>query len=74
MQGRKRTPRDLLGGSRRGLMQIDRAVRDTILNAEIAVRVVGDSLSGDDYSIECHGDGFPKLPAFLDRRPDWPSH
>jgi hypothetical protein len=68
MQGREPTPRDLLGGSRRGSMQIDRAERDTILNAELAVPVVGDPLSGDDSPIEYHEDGFPKLPAFLDRR------
>ena len=68
MQGRKRTPLDLLGGSRRGSMQIDRVERDTILNAELAVPVVGDPLSGDAYSIEYHEDGFPKLPAFLDSR------
>ena len=49
-------------------MQIDRVERDTILNAELAVAVVSDPLSGDAYSIEYHEDGFPKLPAFLDCR------
>ena len=49
-------------------MQIDCAERDTILNAELAVPVVSDPLSGDAYSIEYHEDGFPKLPAFLDSR------
>jgi hypothetical protein len=68
IQGCKRIPRDLLRGSRRGSMQIDRAERDTILNAELAVPVVGDPLSGDDYSIEYYEDGFPKLPAFLNSR------
>jgi hypothetical protein len=68
MQGRKRTPLDLLGGSRRGSMQIDRVERDTILNAELAVPVVSDPLSGDDHSIEYHEDGFPKLPGCLNRK------
>jgi hypothetical protein len=71
---RQQWPCDLLGGSCRGSMQIDRAEIDTILNAELAVPVVGDPLSGDDYSIEYHEDGFPKLPAFLDRRADSPTH
>jgi hypothetical protein len=68
MLDRRRMPRDLLGGSSRGSMQIDRAQRDAILNAEFAVSIVGDPFSGDAYSIEYHEDGFPKLPAFLDKR------
>jgi len=27
------------------------------------------ALQGDDYPLDYYGDGYPKLPAFLDRRP-----
>ena len=41
MKDRKRTPRDLLGGSRRGSMQIDRLLRDEIFDTEVPVSVFG---------------------------------
>ena len=66
---RKEWPRDLLGGSRRGtVIWIDREKRNAIFDAELAVPVVGDPLSGDDYPLEYYEDGFPKLPACLNRK------
>ena len=50
-------------------MEIDREQRNAILNAELFIPSRIEPLSGDDYSTEYHEDGFPKLPAFLDRRP-----
>jgi hypothetical protein len=66
---RKEWPRDLLGGSRRGtVIWIDRKKRNAIFDAELAVPVGGDPLSGDDYPLEYYEDGFPKLPACLNRK------
>ena len=62
-------PCDLVGGSHCGSMEIDRKQRNAILNAELFIASRIEPLSGDDYSTEYHEDGFPKLPAFLDRRP-----
>ena len=56
-------------GSRRGtVIWIDREKRNAIFDAELAVPVVSDPLSGDDHSIEYHEDGFPKLPGCLNRK------
>jgi hypothetical protein len=34
----------------------------------LPIPVVGDPLSGDDYPLEYYEDGFPKLPACLNRK------
>jgi hypothetical protein len=30
------------------------------------------ALQGDDYMLDYYGDSYPRLPAFLDRRPKLP--
>jgi len=61
-------PCDLVGGSHCGSMEIDREQRNAILNAELFIPSRIEPLSGDDYPIEYHEDGFPKLPACLNRK------
>jgi hypothetical protein len=71
MQGRKQWPRNLVGAeSHPGSMQIDRKLRDAILNAElVATPSRAEPLSGDDFQLEFSDDGFPKLPECLRRKP-----
>ena len=70
MQERKQWPRDLVGGkSRPGSMQIDRKLRDAILDAELlAMPSHAEPLSGDGFRLEFYDDGYPKLPECLRRR------
>jgi len=72
-EARQQWPRDLVGGSRRGsVIWIDREKRNAIFDVELCI-TSRKPLSGDDYPIEYYEDGFPKLPAFLDRRKPKPS-
>jgi hypothetical protein len=70
-------PGDLMGGQRHSakkpLMKVERNLREAILGTE---RVLIDedgskpeALKGDDIQLEYDADGYPKLPARLDRRP-----
>ena len=67
---RKQWPRDLVGAeSRPGSMQIDRKLRDAILDAELlAMPSHAEPLSGDGFRLEFYDDGYPKLPECLRRR------
>ena len=69
-QERKQWPRDLVGGeSRPGSMQLDRKLRDAILDAELlAMPSHAEPLSGDGIRLEFYDDGYPKLPECLRRR------
>ena len=69
LKERKQWPRNLVGAqSRPGSMQIDRNLRDAILNAELfAMPVRAKPLSGDGCQLEFY-DGYPKLPECLQRR------
>ena len=70
IEGRKQWPRDLVGGSRLGSMQIDSPLRDAILHAELlAITSHAEPLSGDGFRLEFYDDGYPKLPACLRRKP-----
>jgi hypothetical protein len=73
-QSRKQWPRNLVGGSRRGSMQIDRAQRNAILNAEVFISsTLAEPLSGDEYQLTYDAGGNVELPAFLDRQKPKPS-
>ena len=63
---RKRWPLDILGGHRRG--KIDLELRNAILSAELEGQPSGASLSGDDRPLTYDADGNVELPARLDRR------
>jgi hypothetical protein len=74
---RRKWPFDLMGGQRHGLKlstsAVDPKLGQAILDTEQAL-IVEDKprpklLKGDDIVLEYHEDGYPKLPAFLDRRP-----
>ena len=69
-QERKQWPRDLVGAeSRPGSMQIDRKLRDAILDAELlAMPSHAEPLSGDGFRLEFYDDGYPKLPECLRRK------
>ena len=62
------TPVDLIGGQRHGL--IDPKISAAVLEAEVGFLTDArpETIRGDDYPIEYHSDGYPKLPACLDRR------
>ena len=64
----RRTPTvDLLGGSRRGL--VEPGLRKLILDAELhATPEFAEPLRGDDYQLDYYDDGYPILPACLRRR------
>ncbi len=36
---------------------------------DLSVEIPTGALHGDDYQLEYYADGYPKLPACLDRRP-----
>jgi hypothetical protein len=64
---------DIMGGQHRGCL--DREFRDRIVEIETgsalvmpAVEITDAPLSGNDYPLEYYEDGYPKLPAFWDRR------
>jgi hypothetical protein len=69
MQERRLWPLDLVGGSRRGSMQIDRETRAAILQTELAVETnsAAPPLQGEDYPLTYDENGYPELPACLDR-------
>ena len=68
-QERKQWPHELLGAElRAGSMQIDRKLRDAILNAELVAMPSRAEPSGDDFQLEFYDDGFPKLPECLRRK------
>jgi hypothetical protein len=65
----KQWPCDLLGGSSRGSMRINREQRNAILSAElIAMPSHAERLSGDGFWLEFYEDGYPKLPECLRRK------
>jgi hypothetical protein len=65
----KQWPRDLLGGSSRGSMRINREQRNAILSAELVVpSTLMEPLSGDEYQLSYDADGNVELPACLDRQ------
>jgi len=65
---KRNTPVDLIGGQRHGL--IDPKISAAVLEAEVGFLTDPrpETIKGDDYTIEYHSDGYPKLPACLDRR------
>jgi hypothetical protein len=69
---RKQWPLDLVGTHLRSAPRISISgdLRNAILDAELPLthEHIDEPQSGDDYSPEYHEDGFPKLPALLDRR------
>jgi len=70
----QRWPRDLLGSSRRGSMQIDREQRNAILSAELFIpSAIAEPLSGDEHRLTYDASGNVELPACLDRRKPKPS-
>jgi hypothetical protein len=68
-QERKQWPHELVGAaSHPGSMQIDRKLRDAILNAElVAMPSHAEPLSGDGL-VEFYDDSYPKLPECLRRK------
>jgi hypothetical protein len=71
---RQQWPCNLLGGSRRGSMPIDREQRNAILSAELVVpSTLMEPLSGDEYQLSYDADGNVELPACLDRRKPKPN-
>ena len=70
MQVRKQWPRDLVGAEARpDSMQIDRKLRDAILDAELlAMPSHAEALSCEGFQLEFYDDGYPKLPECLRRR------
>ena len=70
MQERKQWPRDLVGAETHpGSMQIDRKLRDAILDAElVAMPSHAETLSGDGFRLEFYDDAYPKLPERLRRK------
>jgi hypothetical protein len=65
---KRKTPVDLMAGRRPG--HIDPKIRVIVLDPEIGFLADArrETIKGDDYPIEYHSDGYPKLPACLDRR------
>jgi hypothetical protein len=57
-----------MGGSRRG--HVDPKVRTSVLEAEVGFlsSTPLEALNGDDYPVGCDANGYPELPACLDRR------
>jgi hypothetical protein len=70
MQGRKQWPLEVLGAeSRPYSMQLDRKLRDAIIDAELlATTSHAESLSGDGFQLEFDQGAHPKVPEFLRRR------
>jgi hypothetical protein len=72
----KRTdwPKDLMGGNQHG--ELDSELQRIILETETGTRVKRaprpetKPLQGDDYQLTCDANGYPELPACLDRRPE----
>lgn len=73
---RRRVPINLLGGHRwPNTLAINPELRASILETELCSGqepIPTETLKGDDYPLQTYSDGFPKLPACLDRRP-WPA-
>jgi hypothetical protein len=66
---RKRWPIDIMGGQRRG--DIDHDLRRCIVDTEMEIATPVAEASpppGDDYQLDYYEDGYPVLPACLDRR------
>jgi hypothetical protein len=65
---KRKTPVDLIGGERQG--HVDPKIRATVLDAEIGFPMDAqpETIKGDDYLLEYDSDGYPALPACLDRR------
>ena len=65
---KRKTPVDLIGGERQG--HVDPKIRATVLDAEIGFLMDArpETIKGDDYLLEYDSDGYPELPACLDRR------
>ena len=65
---KRKTPVDLIGGERQG--HVDPKIRATVLDAEIGFLMDArpETIKGDDYLLEYDSDGYPALPACLDRR------
>jgi hypothetical protein len=63
-----KTPVDLIGGQRHGL--IDPKISASVLEAEVGFLTDArpETIKGDDFPIEYPSDGYPKLPACIDRR------
>ena len=66
-------PIDVMGGQNRRRGIIAPEIREAVLATEIGFIAVADEgaaqpLQGDHYPLEFYEDGYPKLPAFLDRR------
>jgi hypothetical protein len=65
---KRKTLVNLIGGERQG--DVDPKIRATVLDAEIGFMMDPrpETIKGDDYLLECDSDGYPELPAGLDRR------
>ena len=65
---KRKTPVDLIGGERQG--HVDPKIRATVLDAEIGFLMDArpETIKGHDYLLEYDSDGYPALPACLDRR------
>ena len=65
---KRKTPVDQIGGERQG--HVDPKIRATVLDAEIGFLMDAqpETIKGDDYLLEYNSDGYPELPACLDRR------
>jgi hypothetical protein len=72
---KRKWPVDLMGAHRQSAkpqFTVDHKLRKTILDTERVLEdhgPVGETLKGDDVSLEFHEDGYPRLPDCLDRRP-----
>jgi hypothetical protein len=62
----QRQPVDLMGGTLRGLVNPE--LRRAILATELGEESSSAPLQGDDYPLEYDENGYPELPACLDRR------
>ena len=69
-------PIDLMGGQRNRLkspkLAVDLKVCRTVLNTERLLKDEAPGLPANATDLEFYEDGFPKLPACLDRRPKLP--
>ena len=69
----KRTdwPIDLMGGNQRGDSELQRIILETETGTRLkrAPRPETKPLKGDDYPLTYDSNGYPELPACLDRRP-----
>jgi hypothetical protein len=65
---KRQTPVNFMGGKRHG--HIDSKLRNAVLDAEIGFlsSTTLEAIQGDDYPLEYYEDGYPELPARLDRR------